>query len=477
LIELSKPLCVDCDGTLVKTDLLHEAVFLLFKVSLVSLVMLPIWLFKGKAYLKHRIALLVEPDYGSLPYNSDVLALIKTAKEEGRKVLLVTASPARWANGIAQHLGLFDQVLASSEEMNLAGEAKELALVRMFGKGQFDYVGDSSSDLKVWRSSRQSIVVGRKSRMFRSVEKISDNVLLLNGSIPSVRLFSKAIRIHQWLKNLLVLLPLGVSHQWLNPEKLTNSVLAFFAFCACASSIYVLNDLLDLEADRRHKKKSLRPFAAGLMSIGTGLWLITGLLMIALLIALTLPWEFALTLGVYVFATTIYSVRLKRQIVLDVMILAGLYSVRIIAGAAAVSVVPSFWLLAFSMFIFLSLAILKRYIELVPLVGKNEFAVAGRGYLASDLPVLLASGVSSGICSVLVLALYLNDPSTVLNYPKIYWLWLIPPIILYWVFRVWMKANRGEVDDDPVLFAAKDYQSRWIAAVVLLLAVLGSGKI
>jgi 4-hydroxybenzoate polyprenyltransferase len=266
------------------------------------------------------------------------------------------------------------------------------------------------------------------------------------------------IRVHQWLKNCLILVPVLAAHK-LSLQSLSIATVGFMAFSFCASSVYVLNDLLDLEADRQHVRKRNRPIAAGKIAVNHAL-------IVGLLLLVTAGWLasrvsalFTLTVGIYFAMTLAYSLRLKRQVVVDVMLLAALYTIRVVAGAVAVNVVPSFWLLAFSMFLFLSLAVVKRYSEMLVTLSQDKQYAAGRGYSIQDLPVLLSLGVGAGIAAIVVLALYINDPSTNKLYPLTYWLWPVPPLMLYWISRVWMKAHRGEMHDDPVLFAIRDWQS------------------
>lgn len=271
--------------------------------------------------------------------------------------------------------------------------------------------------------------------------------------------FLKMIRVHQWIKNLLILVPLLAAHRLHSYHSVELALVAFFAFSFCASSVYILNDLLDLESDRQHIRKRNRPIAAGDIAVGSAL--IAGLLLLAVAASLAFQVSlfFAATLGIYFVMTLAYSLRLKRQVVVDVMLLAALYTIRVLAGAVATTVVPSFWLLAFSMFLFLSLAVVKRYSEMLVTLSQEKQYAAGRGYSVEDLPVLLSLGMSAGVAAVVVLALYINDPATNKLYPSTIWLWLVPPLMLYWVSRVWMKAHRGELHDDPVVFAMRDWQS------------------
>lgn len=460
------PLCVDCDGTLIATDLLHEAFFLMLKQYPIGLFLLPLWLLKGKAYLKNRIAEKVRFNWATLPYREEVMHRVVQAQKAGRKTVLATASPQIWAEGIAQQLGCFDLAIGTSETVNLSGQRKGEYLAKLYGEKGFEYIGDMPIDMQVWAHAAGAIVVSNNPKIINELQKKS--IALIDHIQPSsANLWSyvKALRIHQWLKNLLILVPLLAAHQLTSIVGLIQTAYAFLAFSLCASAVYVLNDLLDLESDRQHIRKRKRPFAACTIPLMQGIFMVPILLILAFGIALLLPIQFIIVLAGYFLMTLAYSIRLKKQVIVDVMMLAGLYTMRIIAGAAATNIKPSFWLLAFSMFIFLSLAMVKRYSELLITLQANKKEPVGRGYSVEDLPVLMAIGVSAGLGSVLILALYINSPETSTMYPNTVWLWLVPPIIMYWTSRMWMKAHRGQVDDDPVVFAAKDWQSLIVIAI------------
>ncbi len=471
---MNKPLCIDCDGTLIATDLLYEAFFLMLKQYPLGLLLLPFWLMKGKVYLKERLAEHVSFNWATLPYRPEMIALIQKARHQDKQVVLVTASPMLWANGIAQHLACFDKVLATENGVNLAGKNKADYLVNLFGERNFDYAGDSHVDLHVWARAAGAIVVSSNKSLVKSALQKTSDVQTIKIPRAKIWVYLRALRVHQWLKNLLIAVPLLAAHQLNAFEGITQVIYAFLAFSLCASSVYVLNDLLDLDSDRQHIRKRKRPFAACTIPLWQGMLMVPLLLGIAFAISTLLPSRFIVVLAAYFVMTLAYSVRLKQQVIVDVMMLAGLYTMRVIAGAAATAITPSFWLLAFSMFIFLSLALVKRYSELLITLQSSKQEAAGRGYTVNDLTVLMSIGVSSGLGSVLILALYLNNPETNLMYPNTMWLWLMPPLLLYWVSRMWMKAHRGQVDDDPVVFAAKDWQSilvLWISACIFVAAL------
>ncbi|OAS14655.1 hypothetical protein A5481_30205 [Methylobacterium platani] len=452
------PLCVDLDGTLVRTDMLYETVLLLARRSPTSLFQLPLWLAKGKAEFKRRVAERVELDASSLPYRPDVIALVEEARGEGRQVVLATAASATVARNIADHLDLFDDVISSTDDVNLSGHHKADALLERYGEGGFDYIGNHWEDLPVMRHARRAWLVSDNGHLRRAAARSHAGPTWIEAEGGGLRSWIRALRAHQWVKNILIFVPLLAAQEVGNLSLVTMAVLAFIAYSLLASAVYLVNDMLDLTVDRRHRSKRNRPFAAGKLPISHGIMAVPVLVMLSWGIAAFLPVQFMIVLGVYTVVTTLYSFWLKQQVVVDVMLLAGLYTLRILAGAAATQIEPSFWLLAFSMFLFLSLAVLKRYSELRVTVTEGK-ELSGRGYLRADLPVLLTLGGGSGLISVMILAFYTQSEIVPEHYPARQWLWLVPPLMLYWVVRIWMKVNRGEMHDDPVLFAVKDWQS------------------
>jgi len=468
------PLCVDCDGTLIRTDLLHESMLAAVKQSPASLLELPARLARGKTEFKSFLASKVVIDCATLPLREDVLKLIDSARNEGRRVLLVTASHQALALELNRQHGLFDEVMATCEGgPNLSGSDKAEALTSRFGVGGFDYVGDSWKDLPVWSRARRAIVVSSSRRLVSAARDKARDVQVIDAGQPKLGQLLKAMRPHQWAKNALVLVPLVAAHGLGNLDLLFKVLLAFMAFGLCASSVYVINDLLDLDSDRRHPRKRNRPFASGQLSIAAGLWIALICLGLSTATTFALSPSFQAVLAAYFVLTLAYSVRLKQQVMVDVMLLAGLYTMRIVAGAAATDILPSFWLLAFSMFVFLSLALLKRYTELRQQEASGMLKAAGRGYLTTDLPVLLSLGTGSAMVAVMVFALFINAPATVASYAQPTLLWLIPPLLMYWSSRIWLKAHRGQVHDDPLVFALKDWQSLVVlvlAAVIFVLA-------
>lgn len=467
---MTPPLCVDLDGTLIRSDLLLESLMLLLKRNPLYLLFALVWLLRGgKAGLKAQIAARVTLNPAALPYNQDLLAWLKSERSSGREIWLCTAADARLADKVAEHLELFDGVLASDGRVNLAGERKAEQLVERFGEGVFDYCGNEWRDFAIWRQARGAIIVNGPP----ALERRAGSELEVLHVFPSrgesrLRAILRALRPHQWAKNVLVLVPLFAAHAAGSPSALVAGVAAIIAFCLCASSVYLLNDMLDLEADRAHPRKSKRPFAAGDLSLATGLALVPALLLGAGLIAAFLPPKFQLSLGAYYLLTFAYSVKLKRMLLVDAVALAGLYTLRIIAGAGAVAVALSFWLLLFSVFLFLSLAFVKRYAELDALRRQQRLQALGRGYRVEDLAVLQSFGTAAGYLSVLVLALYINSPDIQPLYHRPKAIWMLCILMLYWISRVWMTAHRGGMHDDPVVYALKDRISLGIGLVAAI---------
>ena len=468
------PLCVDCDGSLIRTDLLHESVFALFKSSWFKLLLLPLWLFTGKAFMKERLAGLVTVDATTLPYNEPLVSWLREQRALGREIVLATASHVRLANDVAQHLGVFDRVVATQDGVNVAGTEKARQLKQLFGSGGFDYVGDSRTDLPVWGEAHGAIVVGGSAALQASAGRASKLLRVFDAPRAGWVDYVKAARLHQWLKNVLIFVPALAAHRIGDMATLWSCLLAFLAFGLCASSVYVLNDLLDLPSDRKHERKRKRPFASGRLPVWQGALMVPLLLLCSAAIATTLHPDFQAVLALYLAVTLAYSVSLKNRPIFDVIVLACLYTLRVIAGAAAARIQPSFWLLAFSLFLFLSLALVKRYSELRIVLARSEHMAAGRGYDVTDLPLLAALGVSAGMAACLVLALYLNSPEVAQMYVTPYLLWAIVPLLLHWISRIWMKTHRGLMHDDPVVFAARDAQSLIIVALAALIMAAAS---
>ncbi len=454
---MTTPIAVDLDGTLIRTDLLLESFLLLIKRNPLYLLLVPFWLLQGKAALKAHIAQRVRINAAALPYTHTLIDWLKLQKAQGHALWLCTASDVRLAQAVATHVGIFDGVLGSHGQINLSGSRKAQALVDRFGVKGFDYCGNAQVDLAVWKQARAAIVVNASPSLQAKAAAITQVVGVFPAMPKGLKAVFKALRVHQWAKNGLILVPVATAHLLGNPHVMGQALLAFIAFSLCASSVYLLNDMLDLEADRMHHSKNKRPFASGQLSVLFGIVAAPVLLVAAFALAvLWLPPKFAGVLLAYYVVTLAYSFSLKRLVMIDVLTLAGLYTVRIVAGAAATAIPLTFWLLMFAIFIFLSLAMVKRYAELFAMRAQGKLKAQGRGYQVEDLHLLQSMGAASGYISILVLALYINSPdiSVLHKHPKV--AWLLVPIMLYWISRVWMQTYRGKMNDDPLVFAFKD---------------------
>ncbi|AMA61575.1 hypothetical protein BCCGELA001_29840 [Bradyrhizobium sp. CCGE-LA001] len=425
----------------------------------------------GKAAIKHYLAQSSDLNYTTLPYNACVLDLIRAAKAGGRKVYLATAANAKHANAIADHLGIFDGWFASDAITNLSGSLKAEILTAAFGKYGFDYIGNGSADLAVWKAADKAYGVGLSNAVSNKLIALKGDYVAIDCGNPDMRVWLKALRVHQYVKNLLVFVPALTAHQLTLPNIFTGAI-AFVAFCACASAVYFLNDLLDLKSDRAHPSKCARPFASGLLQIRTGLLMIPALLLISLVLATIISLEFVGVLVSYFLLTIAYSVYFKRRMLVDVIVLAMLYTMRIVAGGVAVEIPISQWLFIFSIFIFTSLALIKRYVELAARVDRNIRECSDRDYRIGDLNVIAALTAAAGLNAVTIVALYVTSPDvqTLYRHPKT--LWLICPILLYWTARNLMMAQRRLMDDDPIVFALRDRISAFaIASIVAVVFI------
>ena len=468
----SPPLVVDLDGTLIKTDSMAESFFSLIRQNPLYVFLLPFWLLRGKAFLKRQISQRVILDVSLLPYRHELLDYLKLQRAQGRQLILATASDGRIAKQVADYLQIFDRVFASNGTINLSGRYKQNCLITEFGEKYFDYAGDSRRDLAVWSSARKAILVNSTRGLTRRAAGVTEIEQVFRSPKRKPRVYLQALRLHQWLKNLLVFVPLVMAHRFFEMDLLGKTFLAFLAFGLCASSVYLVNDLLDLQSDRHHPRKRQRPFATGELSLFWGLGLAPFLLGLGLLVSQLLPLSFLGTLAIYYVLNLSYSFYLKRIVLLDVIVLAGLYTLRVMAGSAAISVWPSSWLLAFSTFIFLSLALVKRYAELVTMEAESG-VVQVRGYQILDKELLASLGSGSGYVAVLVLAIYISSGVAEIHYTRHYLVWLLCPLLLYWISYVWLMAHRGTMHDDPLVFTIRDRVSRIVlllSAVVLLLA-------
>jgi len=466
----ARPLVVDLDGTLIASDLLIETAFSELGRRPHSLIELLRVLARGKAALKHRLAEPVDFDPGTLPYDPAVLAAIKQARADGRPVYLASASHEKLVGRVAGHLGLFAGWFASNETTNLAAEIKAAQLVEAFGEGGFDYIGNDAADLPVWEKAARTFAIRAPARVRRQLALKRTEIEHLPCSRPDWRTWARMFRVHQYAKNALIFVPLLTSHLF-TMEALTQALLAFVAFSLCASSIYILNDLVDLQDDRRHRSKCNRPLACGAIPLMHGVVAIPILFLSAVAIASMLSFAFLGVLLGYFALTTAYSFALKRMMIVDVITLAGLYSVRVIGGAVATGIMVSEWLLAFCMMIFMSLALIKRYIELAARRDANLPDPTSRDYKNSDLEIVAALAAGAGFNAVTIFTLYISSDAVneLYTHPQI--LWLVGPLLMYWIARALMLASRRLMDDDPVVFAIKDKVSLVTAGAVALLVL------
>jgi 4-hydroxybenzoate polyprenyltransferase len=465
------PLFVDLDGTLLKTDLLVESVLRLLKKSPFSLFACLLWLIRGgKAGLKAEIARRVKLDASLLPLQNDFVDFLHAESTAGRTLYLATASDLQLAEPVANRLGFFSGLLASSAGHNLKGARKLEAILAKTGGGPFDYAGNAHADMPVWAAARQVLVVNPDPGVAAAAWARFNVRQVFEDRPQNLPTWLRAIRLHQWLKNLLLFVPLLTAHTFTGTA-LATLALAFIAFGCVASGTYLLNDLLDLDADRRHPRKSKRPFAAGDISPAFGLPAMLALLTTGLALAGAVSLPFFLATLAYLVLTLSYSLYFKTYVLIDVLLLAGLYTVRIIAGALAIGVSVSSWLLAFSIFVFLNLALVKRCSELKAMETQSRTATSGRDYRLSDLGILSSMGVAAGYISVLVLALYVDNPDVRTAYSRPLLLWLLCPLMMYWVSRLWIKTSRSEMNDDPLLYSLRDRAS-WIIFLAMGLTTL-----
>ncbi len=463
--EKSPILCVDLDGTLIRGNVLWECVLVLLRTRPVTLLLLPFWLLSGRASLKRHLAARVHLNPARLPYRQEVLDLLQQEKATGRRIALVTAANRGLAEAISNYLDLFDEVHASDGQLNLKGANKAVSLAQHFAQTGFEYVGDSAADVEVWRNARAAYVVGTQARAAQAaaVTTLKGTILEPRPSFrTSFRIWINALRGHHWAKNLLLFLPLALSHN-LAVEPIVRTLGGFALYGLCASGLYILNDLLDLHSDREHPWKKERPFAAGEISIPEGLVASFILLSSALGLGFLLDVQFGLTLLGYATLTMLYSIYLKKIALLDVFVLSSFYSFRILAGALISATPLSQWFLAFSMFFFLSLAMAKRYSELLHASDLVKAGNSGRGYHTGDRELLLALGVGSSFSAVVIFSLYVHSQDVRLLYSSPEFLFLLCPIVLYWLSRTWLLAHRGELKEDPVTLAIRDPVSYGVA--------------
>ena len=470
--ETEIPLVVDLDGTVIKSDLLYESALLFLKRNPLNIFLIIRWLLCGISVLKIKLAERVKIDIESLPYNQSFLEFLKRESEKGRELILATASAQIYSQKVADHLRIFSKVMATDEKNNLMGSKKLERLVSLYGEKGFDYAGDSSTDIVIFPHCRNAHLINASDNTIKKAGR-SANLSTVDKK-PTVGLVHslKAARIYQWTKNLLLFVPLVTSHNILNLKLFIINVLGFFAFSLCASATYIMNDLFDLESDRKHPRKKNRPFASGDLSISKGI-LMSGILGLSgLLLSFFLRLDFLFYIVFYILLTSLYSFFLKKHVLVDVLTLAGLYTIRIFAGAKLIGVNVSFWLFAFSVFLFFGLALVKRCTELQLIVKSGKMDLSGRDYCSEDLQTLRSMGITGSFISVVVFALYINSTGGLSLYARPELLWAICPALLLWINRLWIKTSRGQMHDDPLIFTLKDNVSRYLLLFIFLVVLI-----
>lgn len=455
-------LFVDLDGTLIRTDLLFESLLLLIKRNPFYLALIPFWLLRGRAWLKHQLARRVPIDPAGLPYNEELLAWLGDERARGRSMTLISASNRQYVEAVSEHLGLFDAAIGSDAETNLKSSRKVDRIEEIMQGSEFTYAGDSRADVPVWAKAKQIVLVNCGPAVSRRFESRAGDVLQFGSAGSILRPMLRAMRPHQWLKNTLLFVPLILSHRLNEPDLLLAATIGFVAFCLCASSVYLLNDMLDLASDRNHQTKRKRPFASGELPLAAGLVTAPALLLGAFLVALLLPPGFRINLLVYWLLTCCYSFALKRIFLIDVVALGVLYALRVAAGSEAIDVVTTNFLIAFSLCFFLGIALVKRVTELANRQAAASEFVSGRAYRTSHQPILSVIGSLASFMAVVVFALYINAPATTQLYSAPLILWLICPLLLVLQGRIWLLARAGAMHEDPVLFAIEDRISQLI---------------
>lgn len=455
LVHDLKPLIVDMDGALLRTDVLVEGIAAaLFRCPL-KLFGAIFTLTRGRASFKRRIAAIANIDAETLPRRADFLEYIAAQRALGRSVHLVSAADDALCQQVAEAVGLFDSAQGSADGRNLKGEIKARAIVEAFPQG-FVYAGDSAADLKVWRYAEAAVLAGASASVTRRAHALGKPIeASFSEPKATAQTWLNALRPHQWSKNVLLFAPLFLGGQFGRPLAIAEVLLSFAILSITASGTYIFNDLSDLLSDRRHRTKKMRPFASGALNVGVGLLVGTFLVAFGLAAGFILAPAFGAALLIYLVTTASYSLWLKRVAMLDVMLLAWLYTLRVLMGGAVLGLAASSWFLSFAMTFFFSLSLAKRHVELRR--AQNDGAILGRGYRKEDAPLTLAFGVSTAVASVLILILYLMEeafPSSIYGAPE--WLWWMPVMVALWSTRVWMLANRGDLNDDPVEFAVKD---------------------
>jgi len=465
------PIYVDLDGTLVATDTLWESVVVALRNNPFLLLRLPFYLLRGKAAFKDVVASHATIAVELLPYDAALVTFLREQHARGRTIVLATAAHTSIAHAVAEHLGVFADVLATTSDVNLKGQTKA-DRIRAHAAGPFAYVGDTIADVPVWNAASESYVAGTTTSLIKKAGSVTGTFMRPSVTFRDV---VKQLRLHQWVKNVLLFMPVMLAHKFAEPTLFLQVLVAFFTFGLCASAVYVLNDVMDVESDRAHPTKRRRPMASGRIPLSFAVTAIPLLFGSAAVLSITvLPVAYSLWLLTYAVLTTAYTFVFKRMEIVDVLVLAGLYTLRVEAGAAAANVVVSPWLLMFSMFLFTSLAFLKRYTELLDMAGRERASMAGRGYTIGDTEMIRVLGPAIGYISILVITLYVNSPEVRALYLHPLRLWLLVPCMVYWITRLWLIAHRGGMHEDPILFTVRDRASYVVGLIVVGIVIAAS---
>jgi len=465
---MNKPLIVDLDGTLIKSDILFDSFVVLIKNPILIFKAI-FYLLKGKSYLKDFLSQRYDINPKLLPYNEKVVDFLRTESSE-RSIILCSASHSRYTSIIADHFGFFHSHYGTTPDFNLSGKNKAKFLVDMFGAKKFEYIGNSFTDLPIWEQADKAYVVTGSKRLVSKVKLINDNFLVLKTAKTPIKSFFKMIRVHQWLKNVLIFIPLFTSIIDPSFSAFILTLIGFFSFSFCASSVYILNDILDINNDRTHPRKKFRSLASGDISTPAGFLCSCFLLITSLSLGLFfLNSQFLLVLSLYFIITLFYTYSFKSIILLDCFTLALLYVVRIVSGVEILNLDLTYWLLLFSFFLFLSLSFLKRYSELKVIESLGEKNISGRAYILSDIDFIEIVGLCSGFLAILLFSLYINTSKALGIYGDPVYLLPCVLILSFWLLWVWFNGNRGMMHDDPVIFAVKDRISLFLGVAFILI--------
>jgi 4-hydroxybenzoate polyprenyltransferase len=473
--DLSIPLVTDLDGSLIKIDSIFESTILCIKSNIFNIFLIPFLILKGKNHFKNFVTDHSALDPSLFPYNPEVINLLKENKAKGRRIVLSTATTENIAKSVSEHLNIFDKVIFSSRDHNNRANNKAQKLEELYGLKGYDYIGDSIADLPIFESCRKYYLINAPISLKNKAYKLNQNLIIINSDEKqnSFANIVKELRIYQWIKNILIFLPFLLAHDLQNFNSIFNNIIGFVSFSFIASFVYIINDLMDLDSDRKHDKKKNRPLASGNLNPILAFNVSLALFIIGWVLSLCfLPEKFSLLLLIYFLLTTLYSFYLKKIILIDIIVLSLLYTIRLIAGGITSNVEISKWLIAFSVFLFLSLAVIKRYQELYSLRNSKISKTEGRGYQTNDLSFLLSLGITSGYLSTLVFMLYIFSPEITRLYSKPELLLPVGLVLLLWISRMWLLTFRGEMHNDPIVFTAKDKLSYLMGLLMIVFLYL-----